>query len=232
MKTPAERAHLLLPTTPASMEDKWRAAWSLLDEDKSPAVLPEHRLHARCWLTYRAFEGHVKQDEFMNRVRFCPTENIAPAFCRWDTSICAAEFYVFTLWDMEIDAIKAYSSFQGAGWLLRHPPAVLSYLRMQAIRVYGYYLDGMNEDAAKAISAAVCQWQDIMGEAIDWKGNPLRFMEAKNDMMALHALMCIASRLGMVPAWMQEHEKAIQDIKEPWALCLKHLSKRKGAIWK
>lgn len=231
MKTPAERAHLLLPTTPASMEDKWRAAWSLLDEDKSPAVLPEHRLHARCWLTYRAFEGHVNRDEFMNRVRFCPTENIAPALCRWDTSICAAEFYVFTLWDMEIDAIKAFSSFQSTGWPLRHPPAVLSYLRMQTIRVYGYYLDGMQEDAAKVISAAVEQWKDIV-KSLDWKVHPLRFLDGRGDMHALHALMCIAQKIGVIKNHPPLDLRTIQDLKDPWVFCMKHLSTRKSAIWK
>lgn len=234
MKTPAERAHLLLPSTQASMDDKWRAAWSLLDEDKSPDVMPEYRLHARCWLTYRTFEGHVKRDEFMQRVRFCSTESLHPSLCRWDTSISAAEFYLFTSWDMETEAMKAFASFQASGWWSheRHLPAVLHYLRMQAVRVYDYYISDMKDDAAKAISTSVCQWQSVMGEAIDWKAHPLRFMDGKGDMMALHALMCIGARIGMVPAWMQEHEKAIQDLKEPWALCLRHLSKRKGAIWK
>lgn len=233
MKTPAERAHLLLLSTQASMDDKWRAAWSLLDEDKSPSVLPEHRAHAKCWLTYRAIEGHIKHDEFEKRVLSVPDlPTNHPLVARWRTSQSAAEFFYYTLRDDKNGMWRAstYARFP-EWWQKDHPPAVLNYLRVQCVLVYSEYLEGNHEAANLMIQTALNVWRTVM-YSLDWQKHPLRFMDGKGDMMALHALMCIGARIGMVPAWMQEHEKAIQDLKEPWALCLRHLSKRKGAIWK
>jgi hypothetical protein len=233
MKTPAERAHLLLPSTQASMDDKWRAAWSLLDEDKSPAVLPEHRAHAKCWLTYRAIEGHIKHEEFVNRVFATPQFPLhLPLAPRWATSQKAAEFYYFTLHGDDPRSLESISFTRFPEfWQASHPPAVLNYLRVQCVLVYAEYLAG-NHDAAKLmIQTALNVWKGVMA-ALDWRKHPTRFLDAQGDMKPLHAMMCIAARIGTVPEWMQKNEKAlIQDCKEPWALCLKHLSKRKGAIW-
>lgn len=229
MKTPAQRARLLVPTTPAPIEEKWRAAWNLLDEDKSPDVLPEHRAHARCWLTYRAIEGHVKRDEFMNRVRAVewPNEPAIPA--RWETSIAAAEFYLFTLWDMEREALDASSVFLFTDfWHKEHPPAILSYLRVQCVFAYEQFLAGNHEACFLTIQTAVNVWKSIMAR-LDWQAHPIRWLDARGDMHALHAMMCMADKMGKLADPVET--RTIQDMKEPWVLCLKHLSRRKNAIF-
>jgi hypothetical protein len=232
MKTHAELAHLLLPTTPASMDDKWRAAWRLLDED--PTTPEEFRCHARCWLTYRAIEGHVTHADYLGRVALKPC-SLPPdhdRFLRWTTSLATADFYYWTLWG-DLENAETHGKaivFCASDDLKKYPPALLSWLRVKCVLIYADFLDGEHEDAKLSIQITLETWQQVI-TTCDFLKHPLRFMDAKGDSVALHAIMCIASRLGLVPSWMQAHEKAIQDLKDPWVKCLKKLSQRKGAIW-
>ncbi len=227
MKT-ADLAHKLLPTTNCPMDEKWKAAWALLDE--LPDVPIEHRCHARCWLTYRAIDGHIKQGEYELRVwKACEIPAAHPDAPRWITSQAAAEFYLWTLWGDEARSFQAnnelYNSYKS------YPPAILSMLRVHAVDAYRSYLNGDPDLAKHQIVKSVSMWREVMA-SFDWQKYPLRFMDGKGDMLALHALVCIAARLGIGQEWMKCHENAVQTCNEPWVRCIKHLSAKPGAIWK
>ena len=114
MNTHSQLAALLTPGNSDNMPDKWRAAWTLLDEDKTtPEVL---RCNARCWLTYRAIEGTVKHEELMNRVLPVNGEGLAKnhfSYVRWLTSQAAASFLGLSLgaqWAMPARSRRAITS--------------------------------------------------------------------------------------------------------------------------
>ena len=210
---------MLMPGSCASINDQWRTAWSLLTEDKDTPI--EYRCHARCWLTYRAAEGHVCCEEYEKRVwRACEIPAEHPDAPRWITSQAAAEFYLWTLWS-QFDRSKQAADTLFQNWRY-YPPAVLSMLRVTVVQTYHLYLRGEHESAKIAVDAAISNWQQVMG-SISWKKYPMRFMDGAGDMKALHALSCLSGRLGIVPQWITNHDKFLFDNKELWVRCIRHI---------
>lgn len=207
------------------MEDKWRTAWSLFDEDKGTPI--EYRSHAWCWLTYRATEGHISREEYQKRVwlegRIPPSH---PDAARWITAQAAAEFYLWTLWDQPKRAMAAANTVK-KNWK-KYPPNVLSMLRITAVLAYKAYLDGKKATAKKMIQNAINGWQKVMAK-IDWRKFPTRFLDGRGDMVAIHALMCIANHMKMLPYDVETY--TVSTTNEPWVKCLKHTSKREVTIW-
>jgi hypothetical protein len=223
MKDYHKLSTLLMPGDSASMDDKWRTAWNLLDEDGKTPI--QYRCHARCWLTYRAIEGHVARDEFERRVQ---TKFTIPAdhkdAPRWITSLAVAEFYLWTLWDDE--RAKLAEETLALHWR-KWPPAVLSMLRVAAIRSYDEHMEGNHTTSRLIIEKAIKDWKETMA-LIDWEEYPLRFLDGQRDMMAMHAMMCTLSRGESLFPWLLEHESAFLKIKEPWVDCLKLVSVKHG----
>lgn len=232
MKTPALRASMLELHSNATIDDKWKAAWSLLDEDTSLDVPLEFRWHARCWLTYRGIEGHIKHTDMMHRVigaAFNPPPDKA-IMSRWITSQAAASFYYFTLRDIKFSSSIA-DIFNESFYLDNHPPSILSLLRVKCILSYSQLLEGNYQKTQQIIESALESWIQTSSN-IHWLKSPLHRLDMPAAAMPLHALMYVGSRIGMCnkEEW-NGHDSFIQNLKDPWVRCLKKLSRRKDSIW-
>jgi hypothetical protein len=225
MKDYFQLSTLLMPGVAGSMVDKWRIAWNHFDEDLETPI--EYQCHAQCWLTYRALDGHVSREEYERRVwlkhQIVLQHTDGP---RWITAQAAAEFYLWTLWDRPERAMRAAETLM-KHWR-KYPPAVLSMLRVTTAFAYKAYMDGKSLEAKAMIQKAIKRWQQVM-KKIDWMKYPLRFMDGKGDMMALHALSCLAGRIGMSPKWITEHDGFLRDSNEPWVKCIRHVGFKEDA---
>lgn len=230
MKTHTQLVALLTPGQTDNMPEKWRAAWTLLDEDQT---VPEvFRCHARCWLTYRAIEGQVKHEELMNRVLPVRGGGLPEghhSYVRWLTSQATASFYYFMLKDMKEEALKEARVFQ-PDHLISHVSCTINYVRVMCIRCYDAYLSKQHEEARSIIESTLSAWKAAHA-SLDWLRHPMRFTDLRSESSALHAMMMIADKLGMLksPTTSQHVPEMSQDW--PWAKCIKHLSHREGSIW-
>lgn len=230
MKTHEQLAALLTPGNTDNMPDKWRAAWTLLDEDPTaPEVL---RCHARCWLTYRAIEGAVKHEELMNRV--LPVRNGGLpknhfSHVRWLTSQAAASFYYFTLKDMKAEARIESLVFQPEH-MISNASTTVNYLRVMCICCYDAYVSGQTDEARSIIESTLSAWKAAHA-ALDWVHHPMRFTDLRSDSSALHAMMMIASKIGMIKGPITSHLVPEMAQEWPWVKCIKHLSRKEGSIW-
>lgn len=214
-----------MPGVAGSMEDKWRTAWSLFDEDLETPI--EYQCHAQCWLTYRAIDGHVSREEYEHRIWQKHQITLRhPDGPRWITSQAASDFYLWTLWDRPERAERAAETLM-EHWR-KYPPAVLSMLRVMTTLAYKAHLDDNSSVAKAMIQEAIGCWQQVMGQ-IDWMKYPLRFLDGKGDMMALHALSCLAGRTGMSPKWITEHDGFLFTSNEPWVMCIRHIGFNENA---
>lgn len=231
MNTHTQLAALLTPGNSDNMPDKWRAAWTLLDEDKTaPEVL---RCHARCWLTYRAIEGKVNHEELMNRV--LPVRNGGlpkdhSSYVRWLTSQAAASFFYFTLKDMKAEALKESLVFQPSH-LISNASTTINFLRVMCIRCYDAYLSGQTDEARSIIQSTLSAWKAAHA-VLDWIHHPMRFTDLRSDSSPLHAMMMIASKIGMLKGSISSTHVPEMSQDWPWAKCIKHLSRTEGSIWK
>ncbi|MBB5035557.1 hypothetical protein [Prosthecobacter vanneervenii] len=232
MKTAIEKASMLELHSAATIDEKWKAAWSLLEADTASEFPVEFRWHARCWLTYRGIEGHIKHSDMMHRViglALNPPESTT-LLSRWTTSQAAASFYYFTLNDMEAAAEEA-AVFNNASHYVNHPPSILSALRVKCILAYAELLAGNYQKTQQIIEASLDSWTSTISN-ISWIKSPLYRLDMPAAATPIHTLMCIASRIGMCDKteW-QGQDCIIQPLKDPWVRCLKHLSRRKDSIW-
>jgi hypothetical protein len=211
------------------MPDKWRAAWTLLDEDKT---VPEvYRCHARCWLTYKAIDGMVNHDELMNRVlpvRSGGLEKDHYSYVRWLTSQAAASFYYFTLKDMQAEALKESLVFQPSH-LISNASTTINYLRVMCIRCHDAYLTGKIGEARSIIESTLCAWKTAH-EALDWKEHPMRFTDLRSDSSALHTMMIIAEKIGMLNNSLSSIHVPEMSQDWHWVKCIKHLHRKNGSI--
>jgi hypothetical protein len=226
-----QRAEMLLPMSGAGMDDKWRAAWALLDE--LPDVEPHLRAAACCWLIYRGIDGFITDEEMERRVLPKAKHGILTqhqTFTRWEMSISAAAFYYHFLKARSKEAGEYRQRLKSVGqWWEMHPPSILSYLRIECIAAYCAFLDGAAEEAKHIIRRSIGTWQRVMAD-IDWTQYPTRWLDARGDMDAMHAMMCIADKLGVLAYPVET--KTIQDLNLPWVCCMKKLRDKPGAIWK
>lgn len=95
-------------------------------------------------------------------------------------------------------------------------------LRLKAVLAYRAFVDDQILVAGGMIQEAIEGWQQAMLK-IDWMKYPMRFLDGKGDMMALHALSCLAGRIGMSPKWITEHDDFIYSNNDPWLKCIRHV---------
>ncbi len=161
---------------------------------------------AKCWLTYRALEGHMKFNEWLNWV-----SSVQPAVehrgysLRWQMSQTMAEAYFCFIdgkteraAEMTAAAIALWHDTESArSW----PAQIVNYLRAECMMIYRDYLLGQRDaDIRPMIDVAFQQWREHIGMIDFWK-HPLRLSEMHDDRIVLQMMIYIGRGVG---AWERE----------------------------
>ncbi|MCX6847845.1 MAG: hypothetical protein NTY98_02895 [Verrucomicrobia bacterium] len=168
----------------------------------------------------------------MNRVLPVQGEGLEKnhfSYVRWLTSQAAASFFYFTLKDMKEEALKEFQVFQPEH-LISNASTTLNYLRVMCIRCYDAYLSGQTDEARSIIESTLSAWKAAHA-ALDWIYHPMRFTDLRSDSSPLHAMMMIASKIGMLKAPITSQLVPEMSQDWPWVKCIKHLSRKEGSIW-
>lgn len=228
--TPNKREELFNCNAP--MDDKWRAAYNLLDGDQSGEVQPWNRCAAVCWLIYRALEGKVAHDEMMRRVMIHNEEvpkNMSKLHARWLVSMATARFYYYFMHDLKAHAYKEAERMD-VSHLLMNVSATMNYLRVNCICAYDQFLAGQTSEAGGIITYTISAWQEVHKD-LPWSEHPLRFFDLSNDSQPLHCMMIIAQKLGILKAGLRPVHLVEMGQDFPWVKCMKSLAHMPGAIW-
>ena len=197
------RTHILYPNSKAPLADRYALAWGLLlKHDGFTDATPSERAHAKCWLTYRAAERVVSYAHWAEKVSPQDIDFDAmttPDRARWTVSLLTAQV-IMTILQPQAEQPEwrdiAASLVMAKQYLADWPPCVLSFVRLYALIAYKAWLFAADRDAwAVPAASAWREWQGVMG-ALNYAQHPWRAMEARDDLIALHALSLIAHKAG------------------------------------
>lgn len=179
------------------MRDRIMAASAALSNTSIPSDR-EDRLAAKCWLIYRIVEGVIDESEFHDvssiDVKYTGPSGLA---CRWDVSISMARIYFHGLKrgsvlnsgheELKRESKRLYNAYKKA---VEWKPAVLNVLRNACV------LSLLTNDKKIPIDA-IKMWKETM-MSVDVMEFPMRFVEMRDDLEAIWALMAIAHRQGTI----------------------------------
>lgn len=214
---------------------QFKIAWrKLLDEDAAPG----ERAHAKCWLTYRAVDGLVSPEHWLEKVY---SVNVGYHInrqwsIRWGVSQAAAEVYLRLLRQVSIPVPPegVIAHYVDAGDLHLHAPAVLCVLRVALLSAYDSFLKDDHEAAKATINEAFRVWRQVMVE-FDAQWHYLRWLEMRDDALVLHALTLLQQAMGIVKLpnlrWCSEEWLMREAGAQPWAQCLRKLGSRSNRVF-
>jgi hypothetical protein len=203
--------------------EKYRLAWAALR-----GTCCNKAAHAKCWLTYRAYDGEVTFDDWKKHVETVSIQLSESNYrVRWNTSINTATFYLATIQGDKERAEQAAQQVLSAN-LDEYPGALLSWCRVNAILAQDALQRGDDNECRTIIKMTFTVWQRVMGQ-FNPAHYPVRFVEAIEDMRVLHTLMTMAQKVGVIHEkvldqdWLKPHEKDIQRNRIAWLKCLRHV---------
>lgn len=204
----SSRTDILYPNSKAPLDARYTLAWGLLlrHEGYTDATEAE-RAHAKCWLTYRCAEGVVSCAHWLEKVDSAVIDFNAMSAAenaRWQVSLLTAQV-IMTILQPQAEQPDWRDVAADKQCLTDWPPCVLNYVRLYALLAYKAWLFANDRDAwAIPAASAWREWQAVMG-GINYAQFPWRAAEARDDLIALHALSLIAQKAGRVqepvPGW-------------------------------
>lgn len=201
----SSRTDILYPNSKAPLEARYTLAWGLLLRHEGYADATEaERAHAKCWLTYRCAEGVVSYAHWLEKVDSATIDFNALGAAdnaRWQVSLLTAQV-IMTILQPQAEQSDwrdvAAATVADKQCLTDWPPCVLSYVRLYALIAYRAWLFADDRDAwAIPAASAWREWQKVMG-GINYAQFPWRAAEARDDLVALHALSLIAQKAGCI----------------------------------
>lgn len=219
---------ILMPNSPATRQEQYVKAWHHL---LSPTATNNERAHAKCWLTYRTFDGEVSIADWVKQIE--PVKN--GGHLRWESSQETAECYLFAKsGDMPLFRKKAKRVALLGEKLAELPPMSTNYLRVMALLVYDEMLHGKEEEAVLIAKEALARWQSVWA-TFDPLLCPWRFCEMRADCIALHAIMRMLDALGQVQRKFIQ-AKWVDDMMAtekhtPWWKAMLAIQIHEKAIW-
>lgn len=208
--------------------EKYRLAWTALR-----GTTCDEAAHAKCWLTYRAFDGEITFDDWKKHIE--PIK-IPPGSVeeneRWSVSISTATFYLSVIQNDRQRMMQEANKVIAANLEL-WPGVLLNWCRVRTILAKDALLNGEKDVCRDLIMQTWKSWQCTMA-GFDPVLHPVRFIEAVEDMRALHTLMIMAQDVGIIPSglfnqdWLNTHEKNINQSEYPWVQCMHHLTNAKA----
>ena len=219
---------ILMPNSLSSRQEKYAKAWSDL---LSPTASSNERAHAKCWLTYRTFDGEVPMADWLKQIE--PVKN--GSHLRWESSQEAAECYLYAKsGDLSMFRKKAKRVALLGERLAELPPMSTNYLRVMALLVYDEMLHGAAEEAVLVAKEALARWQGVWA-TFDPLICPWRFCEMRADCIALHAIMRMLDTLGQVQRKFTQ-AKWVDDMMAtekhtPWWKAMLAIQIHEKAIW-
>lgn len=223
----------LAPGSKTPRAEQYKIAWDLL------LHLPEadqwHRSQAKCWLTYRAFDGQITLEDWQKHIKHVKPTPTSWMKTRWDVSQATAEAY---LWlhrgddeqrvSLGIKAAERVLAMESR--LSQYPPTILNWLRIVAILAVRKWVMGEDEGAKDLINRGVKRWRDVIS-SFHWRNHPTRFPEMLGDAWALSALMMLAQRLKITQhmidrPWINPEVVIKHNRTEPWIICMRRLQER------
>lgn len=221
------QAELLYPDR-LPVPEQTLLAWTLLQDDAVPA---HERAHAKCFLTYRAFEGVVSMDDWCSKVHPLQFE-IADIELRsrWLTSQMTAEFYLdMKHMQVALDPWHELTESEISGMISIHPAFALNWLRVRTVLAYEALVRGCLE-AAMVVETMRFALRHF--HAVPFATTPLRVFEMRDDVRALGVLTMIGQAHGCIQAckapWLTPEIVMREDGHTPWVQCLMLLAKRHG----
>lgn len=183
--------------------ERFRAArLMLIKDDKGNG----DQAAAKAWLTYRALEGHMKFNEWLNWVAIIqPVVEHRGFALRWQMSQTMAEAY-FCFIDGKTDRAVETTAAAIALWkdteiATAWPAQIVNYLRAQCMMIYREFLLGQKDTEIRLmIDGAFQQWRNHIATIDFWK-HPLRLSEMHDDRIVLQMLVYIGRGVG---AWERE----------------------------
>jgi hypothetical protein len=218
----------LSPVSTTPRLEQYRLAWHALT---SPGC-SDDKLHAKCWLTYRTFDGEVKYDDWKRLIEPVPAIiSTLSDKTRWEVSISTAEYYLAIIHCDDIGAAAALGRINSQDLSL-WPGCLLNFCRVNAIHAHAEMISGNKAACITDIQRTIRTWQSVISN-FDPMAHPVRFIEAYDDLRALHMLILLAQEIGALTVelpnreWVHFHKIAIQQCDEPWAKCIRHITIKK-----
>lgn len=206
--------------------EKYRLAWAALKSNQCDEVA-----HAKCWLTYRAFEGEVSYEDWKRLIEPVEFPIGGPEESeRWSVSIQTAIFYLELIHNNRQRMMRAAERVIAANLDL-WPGMLTNWCRVNAILAQDALYHGDRDECRKIIQNTFSVWQRVMG-TFNPIHHPVRFFEAEEDMRALHSLMTTCQKVGFVQdglldqEWLKPKHSDLQQHRTPWLKCLRHVKIR------
>lgn len=214
----------LSPDSKTPRLEQYQLAWQALN---APG-LNDHKLHAKCWLTYRTFDGEITFDDWKRLI-----EPVAPIITesnhktRWEVSIATATFYLAAI-QGDNERLTASLDHINSQDLSTWPGCLLNWCRVNAVIAHDAMLSGRNTECFEIINRVISKWQNIMA-SFDPLHHPARFIESRYDTECLHFLMLTAEKIGILKSPMPDGDWTHpNNTGEPWMKCVRHLSLSRG----
>jgi len=227
----------LFPNSTLPRKEQYDVAWGALHTDVQRYSAGE-RAHAKCWLTYRAFDGEVTWNDWLKNVDVVklPPTGQAKMDARWSTSQSAAEVYLKIKNEAPwIEEAKRYLKIsQTTTVLADNPGACANLVRVGSLLAYKQYLDGDEEECAVTVSEVYRLWGETWSK-INPMENPYRYVEMRKDSTPLYLMMRLMHAMGRVsvyfykPEWAENLFKTEE--KSPWWSCVLSLARHPRCLW-
>jgi hypothetical protein len=203
----------LLPTSKLSQKDKYTLAWETL----KPSYSDDARAHAKCWLTYRCFDGEVTYADWIQHVRDI---KLNPS-SRWVGSLHFAFGLCLFRQGNLVDAI---SCFEQCRSLIQTPECTLNALRSACILCKYHLLSGDKIAATHVIFDTLHKWQMLIA-GFNFLKHPQWIIDGGGDSLPIHLLLRSAGHAGLtkfdIQHWILEQESHQNHL--PWKRCYDEL---------
>lgn len=227
----------LVPTSKTPRLEQFRIAWDLLLH--RPDADEWHRAQAKCWLTYRAFDGQVTMEDW--KAKIFPVQVRPSGFMatRWMFSQKTAEAYLWLHHGTEEERAKkgwgnAEIVYGASDRVQQYAPTILNWLRVTFLVAYRAWATGDDQRAKEIIGEAVKVWS--ASTSFDWSQNPTRFPEMIGDCYALSMFMFLAQRLELTRhminrSWISPTIIGKHYSKDPWMIVLREIQTEERNLW-
>lgn len=155
---------------------------------------------AQCHLIYRCIDGIYPRRE-VRRALTREVDGLSPELdVRWNLSLWIGQAYLSLLVDKDEEWLGCCLKIDDCDDLIDYwPPAILNYLRANALLTYHFYLCGDESEGQLArIRTAITTWKRSL-IAHDFIDKPIRINEAFGDLEVLRKLAIIGNKIGMMP---------------------------------
>ena len=217
----------LFPSSKEKRIDQYDQAWSCL---LNPSRNSDDRLHSKCWLTYRAIDGEIKYEDWLDKIANVSAEASPRWKTRWLVSINTAAYFLCVLNDDQARASSFRQEMREGvttSDLIQNPGSIQRFIMVESIESLTRFEAGRIEEATTVAERAIMNWRTVMG-AFDLYEYPYRFAEMQADGPVLHHLTTMIRDCGIFDkSKMPELEwttTLMNMYKEkPWGKCIKKI---------